>query len=350
MAKDIEMEVSQRITVLMPAYNAARYIELSIQSVLAQTYKEFKLLIINDGSSDDTENRILSIEDKRIIYIKNEKNIGLVNTLNKGIELTKTEYLVRMDADDIAVPERLEWQLSFMDQNPEIEILGGKYEIIGDEQGVPVIPLLNDEIKATLLFNNPICHPSVMLRTDIFKKYKIKFGEFKFNDDFGFKVTEIEDYIFWHKLKRVTSFHNLDKVILKYRKEGQNFSTANKDIILSRKKEFYKSILMELNVIPDEFNLLLHIDISNIIDSTSVSDLVKFSDYLSGLLDNNFKKKIYPHSALVKIVEQKWNRLFFFLPSLGSNYVFAYWKCSRRVKWAEFIYFFKWNFRFVKKK
>lgn len=101
------------VSVVLPAYNAELYLKEAIDSVLSQTFTDFELIILNDGSIDRTEEIILSYNDSRIVYVKNEKNLGLIGTLNKGINLAKGKYIARMDADDICLPERFKNRLIF---------------------------------------------------------------------------------------------------------------------------------------------------------------------------------------------------------------------------------------------
>ena len=110
------------VSVVMPAYNAAKYIKEAIDSILAQTYRDFEFIIVNDGSTDNTKEIILSYSDPRIVYIENEQNSGICVTLNKGLDAAKGRYIVRMDSDDIALPQRLEVQVRYMDANPVVGV------------------------------------------------------------------------------------------------------------------------------------------------------------------------------------------------------------------------------------
>ena len=103
------------ISVILPAYNAEEYIYAAIDSILQQTYTNFELIVINDASTDHTEEIILSFSDKRIRYIKNEQNLKLIKTLNKGIALANGKYIARMDADDISMPNRFQIEYEFME-------------------------------------------------------------------------------------------------------------------------------------------------------------------------------------------------------------------------------------------
>jgi len=283
------------VTVIMPAYNAARYLRSSIDSILNQTFSDFILMILNDGSTDDTENVILSYTDKRIQYVKNERNIGLSATLNKAIDLTQTEYYARLDADDIAVPQRLEWQIAFMNEHPEIGVSGGLFEIFGNENSISKLPLDDSHIKSNLLFASSIPHSAVIIRTELLKKNNIRFGvPFSYDDGHAHKILELEDYALWHKLKFVTQFANLNKVLIKYRKEGQNLTVQKMDLIRERKKKFHAYYLKELGVSPTEINLQLHSGLSYITQSKSVNDLRSFKLFLDELIETNRKNKIYP--------------------------------------------------------
>lgn len=107
-----------KISVILPAYNAEKYINEAIDSILTQTYRDFELIILNDCSKDRTEEIILSYEDDRIVYLKNQVNMGVAATLNRGLAAAKGEYVARMDADDISLPERFEKQAAYLDEHP----------------------------------------------------------------------------------------------------------------------------------------------------------------------------------------------------------------------------------------
>jgi glycosyltransferase involved in cell wall biosynthesis len=217
-------------------------VRLTASTVLLRR-QHFIFLIINDGSSDKSEDIILSYTDPRIKYIKNEENLGLTATLNKGVMLTATKYLARMDADDISLPERLKAQYDFMEANKDIGVCSTWYEMFGKENTKVKLTLNDEEIKATTVFGTAICHPTVILRTDLLKKNNINFGvPFEFLDGFGHKILEFEDVALWNKLKQITKFSIIKQVFLKYRWEGQNLTQQRLDIILERKKQYFKFI------------------------------------------------------------------------------------------------------------
>ena len=115
-----------KVTVLMPTYNVAPWIGEAIDSVLRQTYQDFELLVIDDCSTDDTVKVACKIEDPRIRIVQNERNLGLSDNLNRGLSLITTEYVARMDGDDIALPHWLEREMTFLETHPEVGVCGGR--------------------------------------------------------------------------------------------------------------------------------------------------------------------------------------------------------------------------------
>ena len=121
------------ISVLMPVFNSERYLKTAIESILNQTFQDFELIIVDDGSTDASENIIRSFESEKIFSYKNAGNIGLIATLNRGIDLCRGKYIARMDADDVSLPTRLEKQFNFLKKNPEYALVGSNAERIDDK-------------------------------------------------------------------------------------------------------------------------------------------------------------------------------------------------------------------------
>lgn len=198
-----------KVSVLMPVYNTEEdYLREAIESILKQTFTDFEFIIINDGSTNDAEDTILSYNDNRIKYVKNEHNLGIIRTLNKGLELAQGEYIARMDADDISLSERFEKQIDFLDKNTDIDVLGTWFNCIPRNRVVETY--INDkEIKECLLINsNNLGHPTIMFRTSTIKNLEIKYDE---NNPY------VEDYALWLSLIAKVKFANLPEILLNYR-------------------------------------------------------------------------------------------------------------------------------------
>lgn len=133
-----------KVSVLMPVYNGAQYLQEAIDSILGQTYKDFEFVIIDDGSTDESAVIIANnaAKDNRIVSLRNENNLGICVALNKGLDISKGEYIVRMDCDDISEQNRLEVQVAFMDSHPEFGLVGSKIRIFGDGIRQPYVLIL----------------------------------------------------------------------------------------------------------------------------------------------------------------------------------------------------------------
>ncbi len=206
----METRTVPTISVVMPAYNAERYIAEAIDSILAQTFTDFEFIIINDGSTDRTKEIILSYNDPRIIYIENEENSGICVTLNKGLDSARGKYIARMDSDDISLPNRFEMQVRYMDAHPEISVCGSDFIVFGE--GIKEYTFKqvhdSDDCAAGLIFNPCLAHPSVMIRKTILDNNKISY-----NNDFR----GLEDFKMWWEIAQHARITNLPITLLKYR-------------------------------------------------------------------------------------------------------------------------------------
>jgi glycosyltransferase involved in cell wall biosynthesis len=199
-----------KITVLMPAYNAGKYIREAIESVLAQTYQDFELLIVNDGSTDDTVCAVLSINDPRIVLV-NKEHEGIAAALNTGLRLADTYYIARFDADDICMPDRLEKQFNFLEDHPDYVMVGSDAEYIlenGDFLfSFKCIAHSNEEILQNMYVYCPFIHSSVMYKRD----EVIKAGGYNVH------AHNFEDYLLWTSLAKTGKLQNLREPLLKVR-------------------------------------------------------------------------------------------------------------------------------------
>ena len=209
------MIVDPSVSIIFPVYNASPYLREAINSILYQTYVDFEFIIINDGSIDDSDKIIRECIDHRIIYIKNEINLGLIRTLNIGLDKAKGKYIVRMDADDIANSRRLELQIKFLDKNPSFVAIGGAHSIIGENKIVSYHSCPST-IKSVLLFESPIAHPCLAVRSWAIKSIGYH-SSYKCAEDFKLLVD----------LSKLGHLSNLETVLLQYRKHDNQISTAN---------------------------------------------------------------------------------------------------------------------------
>ncbi|WP_303004387.1 glycosyltransferase family 2 protein [Bacteroides congonensis] len=179
--------VHPTISVILPVYNCEDYIYESVQSILEQTFEDFELLIINDGSTDKSKQIILSLDDKRIRYLENRTNQGLIKTLNKGLHFSEGEFIARMDADDLCVNTRFQMQLEYFRQERNVDILGTNQYIIGTNERI-LHQSDNEENKVRLLLQPAVAHSSVMIKKRALTRNKLYYDK---------AALYAEDYKLW---------------------------------------------------------------------------------------------------------------------------------------------------------
>ena len=203
---------TQGVSVVMPVYNGERFLEETIESVLAQTHRYFEFLILDDGSTDGTDAIVARFKDSRIKLVRNPRNLGLTSTLNRGLSLAHFELIARHDADDISHPERLAKQIGFFIEHPEVVLVGTQAEIV-DEQGRPQGQLFDraqthESIVWDLLFDNGFTHSSVMFKKSVILNELGGYDE---------SVTYCQDYHLWSEVARCHRVANLPDRLVSYR-------------------------------------------------------------------------------------------------------------------------------------
>lgn len=211
------------ISVIMSIYNGNPfYIMTAINSILAQTYSNFEFIIVNDGSDMYIEHLLVDIKDNRVHIIKNTNNLGLTKSLNRALEKSTCKYIARMDADDIAMPQRFEKQLEFLENNSSYVMCGTKFkEILNDKIIEQRLLFLNtdDEIKNMIFKFNPFNHSSIMMRADIVKRIGGYDEKYKYS----------QDYALWLKMIKQGKVLNLSDALI-LRRMDDNISIKNEKI------------------------------------------------------------------------------------------------------------------------
>lgn len=210
------------VSVLMPAYNAQKYIGEAIESILNQTYKNIELIVVDDASTENTWDVVCKYasKDKRMVIHRNEKNLKLSKTLNTCIMLSTGEYLARMDADDISLPQRISSQVAFLEENHDVGVVGATIEII-DSKGRPIgkreYHTSDKDIRAHIFKYSPFAHPVIMMRKDILITSGL------YNDHYN----PAEDYELYFRMGAISKFGNLRETGLKYRVVDKSMTTGS---------------------------------------------------------------------------------------------------------------------------
>lgn len=201
-----------KVSVLMSVHNGERFVRDAVLSLLAQTYHDFELLIVDDASTDGTHNILeeLAAQDQRIRVLTNSTNLGLTRSLNVALRETNSELVARMDADDIALPHRLEKQVTFLESHPGVGIVGTWYQFIdgaGRIVGEQHPPIQDAELHRALIRSNPFLHSSVMLRWDLLDHVH----------GYDERCRRAQDYDLWMRCAPLTKLANLPEVLLQKR-------------------------------------------------------------------------------------------------------------------------------------
>jgi glycosyltransferase involved in cell wall biosynthesis len=315
-------------SVLMPVYNGERFLKEALDSVFHQTFQDFELIIIDDGSTDNTAEIIRQYDNDKIIYQRNPQNSGIVATLNNGLALVKGKYIIRMDADDIALPQRFQLLVNYMEAHPKTGVCGASLQRFSNTSNITE-QMGSDAAytAAKLMFDTTINHPSAIIRTSVLKEHGLKYV---------FDFPHAEDYALWYEISKYACLANLPDVLLRYRMHGNNLSMQHNKLqyqSMSRLRNlmlhnfFVKAAAIkdigDFTAIEKEFAEL------QALETVNINDIRKMDKLLMHILEINNKTGIYNSTALTKYAAWFW------------YVIFLYEKCKAYNR--KMIFSFLWN-------
>lgn len=291
---------SPLVTVLMSVYNGEKYLCEAIESILNQTFGDFEFIIINDGSTDMTARILNSYQQKdRRIRVIHKTNSGIVDSLNKGLQLCRGTYIARMDADDISLPQRLEKQFLFMESHANIGIcgtwvrtFGGKHECIFE------YPLNDATLRCLLLFTNTFAHPTVMIRKDFLSSFSLSYSS---------DYPHAEDYELWVRCSRHFAMANIPEMLLLYRLHDQSVSSFHRETQLdSTQKIRLLQLHNFMGLHPNASEVSTHQRISDRQLEADRSFVIQAHSWLKKLHAANYQNMNYPEPELSNILGEYW--------------------------------------------
>lgn len=306
------------VSVFIPVYNREKYIADAIDSILNQTFTDFELIIIDDGSTDNTREILASYNDKRIKLFFNEKNMGIPYTRNKGLECAKGEFIALLDSDDVAVPDRLEKQLNFFKKHIDCVIVGGFVGVI--DQYSRLIKKIKyrytdpDYASSSLLFNCSIHNTTVMAKTSVLKK---------FNYNKHFILAQDVDLLVRLNFSGY-KLYNMNEILV-FQREHKNRTTTDKlDFNKSIRKEILRNQLEALNISFTDIDLYNHLYLKGNyikLDNFNIDDnYIRWAqDWLVKLINANNNLKIYPVKAFKSVVCHRWICIFSHIKKKNVN-------------------------------
>ncbi|MDR3059646.1 MAG: glycosyltransferase [Prevotella sp.] len=295
------------VSVLIPCYNVEAYVEESVLSILNQTYPNLEIIAINDCSTDRTGELLhkLADQDSRMKVFTNEENLKLIKTLNKGIGLCNGEYIARMDADDIALPARIEKEVIFLEQNRDHDIVSTQFLAFRSEnpkrKDLNHSPLHDCELRAYMLFRSGICHPAVMIRRRVFTELGLKFEA---------EYLHVEDYALWSEALYKTKLANLGEALLLYRVHKHQISSIHEDLQIENKKRVFKIHCNHLGLPTDEEYINIYASVAECVPlHSSFEYLDRCEAFILSLVQLNEDKPFCDDLFLKKMLSITWLRL-----------------------------------------
>lgn len=286
------------VSVIISTYNEEKYIIDSINSILNQNYKNIEVIVVDDASTDNTVNLIKNLKNDKIKLYINDVNKKLAYNLNFAILKSNGKYIARMDADDISRKNRIKIQVNYLESHKETDIIASFAKTFGDSNIIKKSLCSYDEVRATLLFTNPICHPTVM-----FRKSSIDFT-------YDERCVAGQDYELWSRIIDRKKIEILNEVLLDYRvvkrQRNPKYLQIQKENGLKARKYLFDK-LFEFSYDKDKyweiFKLLIDIDFADFKpkNQKQMENLIKFSDCL---LEKNREKKVFEERALKKALEK----------------------------------------------
>ncbi len=296
------------ISIILPVFNREEYVFEAVESILNQTYTKFELIIIDDASTDKSVKIINQIIDSRIHLIENKINLGVAASTNIGIKNAKGKYIAKMDSDDIALPLRLEKQVSFMEADKDIMVCGCNIEYFGAEKKIIKYKENHKAILVEMLLRNPFANPTVLIRKGIF-------NTFLYNESYRYG----EDYEFWTRIGWQGRMYNIQEVLLLYRVHSQQLSSDVKnkrlEVDINLKLRLFHMIKYDQEIFKDVF--IKRILFSN--EALEIQECAFFFKWLNNLLLVNKKQLIFDQKELTKT-----------LATLKRNFVFDLFFTNKR--------------------
>jgi glycosyltransferase involved in cell wall biosynthesis len=307
-----------QVTIIMPVYNGEMYLREAIDSILDQTLADFEFLILNDGSSDHSADIVRSYDDPRIRLLENEANLGVVQTLNRGLDLASGTFIARMDCDDRSLPNRLARQVAFLNDHPEVGICGTWMEGIGTRAGyIWRYPTDPERIRCCLLFESALAHPSVMMRRDLLERFELRYS---------MAYQHAEDYGLWVQAARHFALANIPEIVVQYRKHAQQTGLKQQKGLLAATTRIRLEQLDRLGVRPRPDEAALHDAISIAQVQPTREFVTRAGTWLEKLKGANDQAGVYDQAAFAAELGWRW----FWTCRLSTKLGLWSWRAFRR--------------------
>lgn len=312
------------VSVLMPAYNTAQFIGDAIQSILSQTFSDFELIIVNDGSTDRTEDVVLSYQDNRIRYFKNDGNKGLTYTRNRLISLSSGEYIAFIDSDDLNNVRRLELQIRMLENDKSLGFVSASATTLNNDKtrgGSWKFDLTPEQLKPYFLFNNPVVTSTMTIRKSALPDVNFREG-----------YPPCEDY----DLSVRINYHHKGLVLpvslASYRLHVNNISFLKNDTV---RENINKVVSDQLRYyFNNEYSIQeekLHVSLSDFSIHNNIADLKSLPDWLMKIRHLNSQYTIFEPNALDNVLYERVLKKFLRLSSYNLSVIKMLWEIKKHL-------------------
>lgn len=305
-----------KVSVVLPVYNVAAYIQDTIQSILNQTFSDFELLLLDDCSTDDTVARIQAITDPRVRLIRNERNLGRAGTDNAALQHVRGEYVAKMDGDDLCHPERLARQVAHLDQHPEVNVVGGWMQNFGNDTYLNQYPAEPADARVFTLFGLPVGNPSVMLRTRLLREEGMHYDA---------TLRQTEDYDFFARYLERLVVATLPIALIQYR----TFPVHQKVVLGERSQvadQVRNQLLLRWGIPHSAREQQLHNTIAMLERPLGDLTLAEIEAWLDKIYAYNTQVPWFEPTALKRGLAQRWFEVCYNHPAARLRSIRTYYR------------------------
>jgi glycosyltransferase involved in cell wall biosynthesis len=318
-----------RASVVLPVYNKAPFLKECLDSIFAQTFAGFELIAVDDHSTDDSLAMLRACTDPRMKVVALDKNLGPAGCAQRGFDAATGEYIVRMDADDVMMPDRIAQQVAFMDAHPELGASGSHMRVLGTSNDLRKAALTHEDCLAGVLFQIPIYQPASIYRTSVLREHGLRF-----QDDWP-RVGE--DWLFQLRLLNMTKVGNVDAVLMQYRVGPQN-STQGRD----RRADLaalFAEVLAWYQLPTDARHVATHLHALKYYEGGfGAKEVRELRAYLDELLSRVSEQGTFDMVAFGSRVQRVWDDLAYQLPRFDKATWSAYLRSDRSLSVAKLRY------------
>jgi hypothetical protein len=287
------------VSVIVPVYNGERFLADALDSLLAQTFTDFIVLVVDDGSTDGTAQILSRYTDRRVRVIQSTARLGAAGARNRGLDLADTRYVAFFDSDDVAHPQRLEIQTAFLRAHPDVQLVASRVAVI-DERGFPTGAVWGyewpaDAIRSAMLFANGLATSTVVVERALIQ-----------NDRFNAALDPADDYDMWLRLLDRGCGACLPDLLVQYRAHPASLLHTRQDVTEDRVRRIMRDRLARLGVVPTIAELDVHRDLGMARPEGTAPALAAVAGWLKKLDEANARSRVYPAGVFRRVLARHW--------------------------------------------